>query len=119
MNLNNRVQLIGIVANEPVIKEFGAGNKVARFTVETSDVYKRDSELFKETLRHTVVAWGNLAELVEKSLRQGVEVVVDGKLMRRSYTDKRGDLQFITEVVLNTLVRSSSLNDELQKAKSA
>lgn len=118
MNLNNRVQLIGNIVTEPVIKEFGEGNRVARFTVETTDVYKRKSELVKEILRHIVVAWGNTADIVQKHLCKGSEVVIDGKLMRRSYTNKAGELQFITEVIVNTIVWSASVENQ-QKTKIA
>ncbi|HOE38776.1 MAG: single-stranded DNA-binding protein [Bacteroidota bacterium] len=119
MNLNNRVQLIGIIVNEPVIKTFGAGSKVARFTVETTDVYKQGEKLVKETLRHNVVAWGSLAEMVSNSLSKSSEIALEGKLMRRSYTDHRGDTQYITEVVLTTIVQSSFMKDLSIKTKIA
>lgn len=111
MNLNNRVQLIGSIVTEPVIKEFGESNRVARFTVETTDVYKRNSEFVKEILRHIVVAWGNTADIVQKHLSKGSDVVIDGKLMRRSYTNKAGELQFITEVIVNTIVWTASVEN--------
>ncbi len=114
MNLNNRVQLIGLIVNEPVIKEFGNGNKVARFTIETTDVYKQGEKFVKEVLRHSVVAWGNLAEIASRHLTKEMEVAVDGKLMRRSYTDSKGDFQYITEVVLTTIVRSSIIESSGQ-----
>jgi len=57
-----------------------------------------------ETLWHTVIAWGKLAEIAEKYLTKGREVAVTGKLVHREYTDKNGIKRFITEVVLNELL---------------
>ncbi|MBQ4476632.1 MAG: single-stranded DNA-binding protein, partial [Bacteroidales bacterium] len=42
MNLRNRVQLIGNLGSEPQIREFGNGRKLARFSLATTDVYKKE-----------------------------------------------------------------------------
>jgi single-strand DNA-binding protein len=110
MNLNNRVQLIGVLGENPIIKEFGSDNKMARFSMFTTDVYKRGDEYVKEVMWHTVVAWGQLAEVAEKSLCKGGEAIVDGKLVRRSYIDTKGARQYITEVVA-TLVMNGAGNE--------
>ena len=49
MNLRNRVQLIGNVGSEPLIKEFNSGKKMARFSVATDDVKKVNGEFVKNT----------------------------------------------------------------------
>lgn len=118
MNLNNRVQLIGEIVTEPVIKEFGVGNKLARFSMLTVDVYKKNDEYIKESQYHTIVAWAKTAEIVEKGLHKGMEVVIDGRLSKRSYNDKNGVLLYITEVVANTIIfRPSHENDASQKSE--
>jgi single-strand DNA-binding protein len=98
------VQLIGKIVSEPIIKEFGTGNKLARFSMLTVDVYKKNEEFIKESQYHTIVAWGKTAEIVEKSLHNEMEVVIDGRLSKRTYNDKNGNLQYITEVVANTII---------------
>ncbi|MDR2010245.1 MAG: single-stranded DNA-binding protein [Bacteroidales bacterium] len=104
MNLRNRVQLIGNLGSVPVIKNFESGNKLTRFTLATSDVYKKDNKYVKDTQWHIIVAWGKIAEIAEKNLTTGSEVVIDGRLTQRSYTDKNGTKQYITEVVANTIL---------------
>jgi len=106
MNLNNRVQLIGKIVSEPIIKEFGTGKKLARFSMLTIDVFKKNEEFIKESQYHTIVAWEKTAEIIESKLRNGMEVVIDGRLSKRSYNDKNGVLQYITEVVANTIIFS-------------
>jgi len=110
MNLNNRVQLIGKIVSEPVIKEFSTGNKLARFSLLTVDVYKKKDEFITESQYHTIVAWGKTAEIVEKSLHNEMEVVIDGRLSKRTYNDKNGNLQYITEVVANTIIFKPNAN---------
>jgi single-strand DNA-binding protein len=104
MNLTNRVQLIGNVTSEPLVRVFNQGNKSARFSVRTIDVYKVNEKYIKETQYHTVVAWGQIAEIAEKNISLGAEIVIDGRLTRRSYNDKNGILQYISEVVANTII---------------
>ena len=103
--IKNKVQLIGNLGQEPDIRTTETGKKVARFSIATNDIYRNSrGERIKETLWHTVIAWGKLAEIAEKYLTKGREVAVTGKLVHREYTDKNGIKRFITEVVLNELL---------------
>ena len=103
--LKNKVQLIGNLGQEPDIRTTENGKKLARFSIATNDIYRNSrGERIRETLWHTVIAWGKLAEIAEKYLTKGREVAVAGKLVHREYTDKNGIRRFITEIVLNELV---------------
>ncbi|MFL5747641.1 MAG: single-stranded DNA-binding protein [Niastella sp.] len=103
--IKNKVQLIGNLGQEPNIRTTETGKKVARFSIATNDIYRNSrGERIRETLWHTVIAWGKLAEIAEKYLTKGREVAVAGKLVHREYTDKNGIKRFITEIVLNELV---------------
>jgi single-strand DNA-binding protein len=51
-----------------------------------------------------VVAWGKLAEIVEKYLDKGKEVAIEGKLVNRNYIDKQGVKHYITEIVASDLL---------------
>lgn len=104
MNLRNRVQLIGNLGANPVIKEFGNNKKIARFSLATQDIYKKEGKLIKDTQWHTVVAWDKLADIAEDKLQTGSEVVIDGKLIRRSYNDKNGEKRYISEVIAESLL---------------
>ena len=99
-NLRNKVQLIGNLGNNPDVKTTESGKKLARFPLATHESYTNDKgEKIKETQWHNVVAWGKTATVVEKYLTKGREVVVEGKLVTRNYTDKSGNKKYATEVV--------------------
>lgn len=103
--IKNKVQLIGNLGQEPDIRTTETGKKMARFSIATNDIYRNSrGERIRETLWHTVVAWGRLAEIAEKYLTKGREVALGGKLVHREYTDKNGMRRFITEIVLNELL---------------
>lgn len=98
-NLKNHVQLIGHLGDVPKITLLESGKKVARFSLATNEYFK-DSQGEKQTSTnwHTVVAWGKLAEVLEKYTDKGKEIALVGKLKSRSYTNKEGEKRAITEV---------------------
>lgn len=105
MTIKNRVQLIGNLGAAPEVKDLDNGNKVARFTVATSDSYtNKKGEKVSETQWHNIVIWGKLAGIAEKYLEKGSQVVIDGKLTTRNYTDKEGNKKYFTEIVANELL---------------
>ena len=98
-SLRNRVQLIGNLGMNPEIKTISTGNKMAKFSLATNETFKNNKgEKITETQWHNVVAWGKLAEIVEKILEKGKEVAIEGKLVSRSYDDKDGNKKYITEI---------------------
>ena len=70
MNLRNNVQLIGNLGSDPIVKETANGSKLAKISVATAEYYKeKGSDEFKEkTTWHNVIAWGKLAEIIEKTV---------------------------------------------------
>lgn len=105
-NIRNRVQLIGNLGKDVELFNFDSGSKKAILTLATNEYYKNNKgEKVTDTQWHTIVAWGNLAELMASSLEKGNEVVVNGKLTQRSYDDKQGNKRFVTEVVANEFMR--------------
>jgi single-strand DNA-binding protein len=103
--MKNKVQLIGNVGNEPEVKTFGEGKKVANITLATNDYYINDKgERVEQTEWHRVTAWGKVAEIIEKYVSKGKEIAIEGKLTHRSYDDKEGNKRYITEVVANDIL---------------
>jgi len=101
----NRVQLIGNLGNKPEIKTMESGRKLAQFNLATSENFKNSKgESVKETQWHRLVAWGKVAEVAEKYLDKGKAVVVEGKLVSRSYNDKEGKKKYISEVQVNEVM---------------
>lgn len=107
--LKNKVQLIGNVGNLPEIKNTDSGKKLARFRVATNDQYRNaQGEKVTETTWHNIIAWGKLAELVEKYLEKGTEVAIEGRLTNRTY-EKDGHKNHIREVQVNQLLLLNNL----------
>lgn len=103
--LKNKVQLIGNLGNKPEIRTTEAGKKIARFSIATNEVYKDpNGERITETQWHNLVAWGKVADIAEKYLEKGSEVVIEGKLVNRNYSGKDGNKKFITEVQVNEML---------------
>lgn len=103
--MKNRVQLIGHVGNEPEIKTFEGGKKVANLTIATNDTYRNDKgDKVEQTEWHKVSAWGKTADIIEKYVTKGKEVAIEGKLTHRSYEDKNGEKRYITEVIVNEIL---------------
>jgi single-strand DNA-binding protein len=103
--LKNKVQLIGNVGNEPEITNLESGKKVAKFSIATNEFYKNSNgEKEQNTQWHNVVAWGKIAEIVEKYVGKGKEVALEGKLTSRSYETKDGEKRYVTEVVANEIL---------------
>lgn len=99
-NIRNQVRLIGNLGRDPEYREISNGRKMARFSLATNEYYVGDQgEKIAETQWHQVVAWGKLAEICERLLHKGSEVVLDGRLNTRSYNDKEGARRTYTEVV--------------------
>ncbi|MBK9146909.1 MAG: single-stranded DNA-binding protein [Flavobacteriales bacterium] len=100
--LKNKVHLIGNLGFDPEVREIAKGRKVARLSVATHDSYKNASgERVTDTQWHTVVAWGQTAEMAERLLRKGSPVMLEGRLVHRSYEAKDGSKRYITEVVMS------------------
>lgn len=103
--LKNKVQLIGNLGNAPEVKILDGGKKMARFSIATNESYRNaKGEKITETQWHNLIAWGKVAEIAEKYLTKGKEVVIEGKLVNRNYTDKEGNKKYITEVQVNELL---------------
>jgi single-strand DNA-binding protein len=101
-NLKNSVRLIGHIGQNPEVRSLNSGKKLAKFSIAINESYRNDTgERITDTQWHNVTAWGKQAELVEKLLKKGSEVAIDGKLNNNSYTDKDGVKRYATDIVLN------------------
>lgn len=102
--LRNSVRLIGRVGNPPEIKSFEK-SKLATFSIATNEVYYNEKGEKQESVQwHNIVAWGKVAEIVEKYVQKGKEVAIEGKLTYRNYEDAQGVKKYVTEIVVNEMV---------------
>ena len=117
-SLKNRVILIGNLGQDPEIKNTENGKKVAHFTMATDDGYKNsDGQKVSEATWHNIVAWNGLAEVAGKFLRKGKQVAVEGRIVYRTYEDKKGVTKYITEIVLSDIVLLRSGRDQGKDSK--
>ena len=103
--MRNKVTLIGNLGQDPEVKELNGGNKLAKFSLATNETYRNKAgEKVTDTQWHNLTAWGKTADIVEKYLKKGSEVAVEGKIVNRSYNDKEGNKRYITEIEVRDLL---------------
>jgi single-strand DNA-binding protein len=103
-SLANRVTLIGNLGHDPETKTTESGKKLVHFTLATKDGFKNaEGQRVNETTWHNIIAWNGLADVAGKFLKKGNEVAVEGRIVYRSYEDKKGVTKYITEIVLSDL----------------
>jgi single-strand DNA-binding protein len=99
----NKVTLIGNLGNDPEVRTFQNGNRVANLTIATSESWKDKStgERKEKTQWHRIVIMNEgLVGVCERYLKKGSKVYIDGQLETRKYTDKNGNDAYTTEVIL-------------------
>ena len=99
----NKVILVGNVGKDPEIRTFGNGGKVANFSVATSETWKdkQSGERKEKTEWHNVAIFNDgLVGIVERYVKKGSKVYIEGKLQTRKWQDKDGNDKYTTEVVL-------------------
>jgi single-strand DNA-binding protein len=107
--LKNKVQLIGNLGAAPEVRNTENGKKLVKFSIATSESYRNTKgERVKETQWHNVIAWGTVADVVEKYLVKGSEIALEGKLIYRNYTDKEGQKKYVTEIQMNEMLMLGS-----------
>ena len=95
--LKNNVKLIGRLGVEPELVKFETGRTLARFTLATNENYRdKKGEWHELTQWHTINAWGKLADVVQKLLKKGQEIIIEGRLVNQSYDTKSGEKRFTT-----------------------
>lgn len=101
----NKVIIIGNVGADPEVRVLDGGNKVASLSVATTERYTdRQTNTPKEiTEWHHVVAWRNTADIVDKYVKKGSQLYVEGRLRTRDYTDRDGVKRYITEIMADTV----------------
>ena len=103
--VKNKVQLIGNLGQDPEIKSYGDDKKVAYISIATNENYRNaKGDKVTDTQWHNVVVWGKLVDIVEKYLVKGIEVIIEGRLINRAYTDKQGAKKLVTEVHAHELM---------------
>jgi single-strand DNA-binding protein len=97
-NLRNKVTLIGNAGKQPEVLNFDNNKKLAKVSLATTESYKNQKgEWINNTTWHNLVAWGPTAAFMERNVQKGQEIMIEGKLVSRSY-DADGGKKYITEI---------------------
>ena len=96
----NRALLIGNVGNDPEIRILNNEQvKVASFRLATTERYKdRNGDVKENTEWVNISAWNKTADIVERFVKKGSLLYIEGKLATRKWTDKDGNERFTTEI---------------------
>ena len=96
-----KVMLIGNVGLDPDVRFVDQGVCVAQIRLATSErgyTLANGTEVPERTEWHNVVLWCQLAETVDKYVKKGDKLYIEGKIHTRSYEDKQGRTRYITEI---------------------
>ncbi|MFT4967350.1 MAG: single-strand DNA-binding protein [Candidatus Deianiraeaceae bacterium] len=99
----NKVILLGNVGQEPTIRSTQDGKKIASFSLATSEKWKDKStgEPRDKTEWHRIVIFSEgLSNIVERFVKKGTKLFIEGSLQTRKWTDNAGVEKYTTEVVL-------------------
>jgi len=96
----NKVILVGNLGKDPEVRHLEGDKKVAKFTLATTEAYRdKNGQRVENTEWHNVEFWGPVTDVIEKYLKKGSQVYVEGKLRTRSYEDKEGVKKYVTEII--------------------
>lgn len=104
MNLN-KVFLIGRLAADPESRTTPSGQMVTTVRLATNRVWnnRTTGEKQEQVEFHTVICWGNLADIVSKYLRKGQMAMFEGRLQTRSWVGQDGVKRYRTEIVAENM----------------
>ena len=99
----NKVILVGNVGRDPETRHLDKGVAVSNFSLATTENYtSKTGEKVSTTEWHNIVAWRGLAEVVEKYVKKGSQLYIEGRLRTRTY-EKDGIKHYATEIYADTI----------------
>lgn len=102
----NKVILLGNVGKDPEVRYPQQGQAVAQFSLATTERgYTNASgvQVPERTEWHNIVAWGRNAEIVERYVKKGTQLYIEGKLRTRMWEDRNQIKHYVTEVYVDVL----------------
>ena len=105
----NKVTLIGNLGNDPEVRSTTGGNRVATFSLATSRSWNDAAGSKQEkTEWHRCVVWNTkssqLADIVERYVKKGDKLYVEGRIEYRQWQDKDGQTRYSTEINVRELI---------------
>ena len=118
----NKVTLVGYLGKDPEIRSFQNGGRAASFTLATTESWKDKAtgEKKERTEWHRVsVLNDNLVDTVERFIKKGSKIYLEGQLETRKWTDKEGKDRYTTEVVIRPFHGEITMMDGPRKQDQA
>ncbi len=96
----NKVILIGHLGDDIKMHHFEGGNSIGRFPLATNETYtsKQTGERVTNTEWHNIVVRNKAAEIMERYLKKGDKVYIEGRLRTRQWQDQENNTRYTTEV---------------------
>ena len=102
----------GHAGKDPEVRTLDNNNTVASFSFATVERFSKNGEKKEVTTWHNIVAWGKLAEIIEKYVKKGSHLALVGKISNRSYNDKDGNKKYISEVIVDEMEMLGSKTEQ-------
>lgn len=102
----NKVILLGNVGKDPDVKYLDNNVCVANLSLATSErgyTTQTGTQVPERTEWHNLVFWRGLAETVEKYVRKGDKLYIEGSIRNRSYDDQNGVRRYVTEIFVDNM----------------
>ena len=114
----NKVILVGNVGADPEVRTTESGVKVARVRLATTErLYNRQTnESTEHTEWHSITLWRNMADVVDKYVRTGSQIYIEGRLRTREWMDKDNHKRYTTEIMADELKLLGRRSDNQQGA---
>lgn len=110
----NKVILIGNVGADPDVRYLEGGVAVASLRLATTERYRnRNGENVEQTEWHNIVLWRGLAEIVEKYVKKGMRLYIEGRLRTRAWEDQNGTKRYTTEIYADNMQMLSRSDDAM------
>ena len=111
----NRVILMGRLTRDPEVR-YTQGERsmaVARYTLAVDRRGRRNQDGNEQTADFiNIVAFDRAGEFAEKYFRQGMRVLVSGRIQTGSYTNKEGQRVYTTDIIADDQEFADSKNSE-------
>ena len=105
----NKAMLIGNLGSDPEIRTIPSGARVAQFSLATSRRWNdKSGQPQEKTEWHRIVAWDRLVDVIERYVKKGDRLYVEGEIEYRQYQDKDGVTKYATEIRAREVMLLSS-----------
>ena len=114
--MKNSIQLIGHLGRDPEITKTSNGKKLGKVSLATNESYKdKTGERVTQTQWHNLIAWGTQADYMEENLKKGSLIGIRGKIRYNKFTNKDGQNQVRTEVIVQEYLEQPTENGNAEE----